>query len=89
MEKAILVLSLLGMLIIISIAFIKEYIWINRPILHKFQDVKHTVVQFKLDGQIMRGNVCEKRRGILRPMEYQVLLSDNSLIWIDALSLLD
>lgn len=89
MEKIIIEVSLLGIFLLIAIvAFLKVCIWCNRPIFNKFNEVKHTVVQFKLNDQIMRGNVCEKRGGLLRPMEYQVLLINTSLIWIDARSLL-
>lgn len=89
MQNVIIEISLLSIVLAtLIIIFLKECIWWNRPLFHTFEEVKHTVVQFKLNDQIIRGNVCNKRGGLLRPMEYQVLLINNSLIWIDAKSLL-
>lgn len=56
----------------------------NTPLSHKYEDIKHKIVNFQHGSEIIRGNVCKKRGGILSPMEYQVLLSNNSFLWVYA-----
>ncbi|KEI84029.1 hypothetical protein N493_19180 (plasmid) [Clostridium botulinum B2 433] len=76
------------LIILLTVAFVRQCIWSNTPKVNKFKDLKYGLVRFKLNHKLMISILCDKRGGIFKPMEYSILLKDNSLIWIDAKNLL-